>query len=779
MIRVASTADQRLTELSRIVREVAAASDLNSALSVLVRRTREVMGVDVCTVYVTDETDRRHVIAATDGLSSRVVGNVQVDFGQGLAGRIAESRRPLNLEQVPPELDHGFLSQTQEGPYAGVLGVPVVHQTRVLGVLLVRQRAARRFEDVDEALLTTLAAQLGGAIAHAKASGEWCRACRPQGPRRIDGEPGAPGLAIGRALVVVDCGPVRNIPDRAVVDLRAEEARLHEAIRAVREETFALDEGFAGRLTEADRALFGAYGLLLDSPEILGKALAGVRRGNWAPGSVARVIETYATRFDAMPDPYLRERAADIRALGGRVVSHLLGQADSLEIGEAPTILVGERLSALDIGQAQRANLVGIVSGEGSSLSHAAILARALGVPAVVGVSGLPLPLLDGQELAIDGTAGHVHLRLSGPLRDELERSIESQRRIDASLEPLRDLDAVTTDGHSVALFINAGLGADLEIAAAAGSSGIGLYRSELPFMLFDRLPSEHEQQRLYRKTLETISPLPVTLRTLDIGGDKQLPYLRIPGLRASHGQRGIRFMLGHPEIFLTQLRAALRADMGLGNLRLLFPMVGSVDELEQALRLLDQARSQLLEEELAVARPEVGVMIEVPAAVYQVEALASRVDFVSVGTNDLAQFLLVTDRNDPRWAACLHGVHPALLRALGEILRSAHRARKPVSVCGEIAGDPVTALVLLGMGFDGLSMSPAALLKVKWAVRNVNAATMHAVAAEALRCESADAIDRVLDTMRRDMGLDRIATQSFASATQAVGRQHALCPAT
>ncbi len=780
MAQAASKSGQLLFELTRVVREVDSAPDLESALSVLVGRTREVMGVDVCTVYFTDEDDRRHVIAASDGLSSRVVGNVHCKFGQGLIGRIAESRRLLNLEQVPLELDRQFLLQAGDGRYKGFLGVPVVHKTRVQGILLVRQREARRFDDADEALLTTLAAQLGGAIAYAKASGEWCRVCRPQGtaPRRIEGLAGAPGLAIGRGVVVIESGPLGSIPDRLVSDKQAEETRLRDAVRTVREETAALNKDLAGRLSEADLALFGAYELLLDSPEILETALTEIGQGNWAPGAVSRAIESYAIRFDAMPDLYLRERAADIRALGGRILSHLLGEANVVEIGQVPTVLIGQRLSALDIGQAQGGNLVGIVSGDGSSLSHSAILARALNIPAVVGVSGLPLAHLNGQELAIDGTVGHVHLRLSASLRDEFERSIESQRRASECLEPLRKLDAVTAEGESVGLFINAGLSADLEVAAAAGSAGIGLYRSELPFMLFDRLPSELEQQQLYRKALQAMSPFPVTLRTLDVGGDKPLPYLRDLGISGAYGQRGIRFMLDRPDIFLTQLRAALRADLGLGNLRLLFPMISGLDELEQALQLLEQARDQLLDEGLSVSRPSVGVMIEVPAAVYQVDALARRIDFLSVGTNDLAQFLLATDRNNPQVSARLDPVHPALLRALKEIADSAHRLGKPVTVCGEIAGDPAIALLVLGMGFDGLSMSPAALLKVKWAVRSVTMATMRIMAAEALRCESPDGIQRLLGAIRGDFGLEALSSGHADDATQGHRSYPAICRA-
>lgn len=770
MFRTTASSNQRFVDLTRLVREVDSAPDLERALSVLVSRTREIMRVDVCTVYFTDDKDQRHVIAATDGLSSRVVGKVQCEFGQGLIGQIADSRRPLNLERVPAESDQDFVRQSGEGQYQGFLGVPVVHKSRVLGVLVVRQREARRFDDADEALLTTLAAQLGGAVAYAKASGEWCNVCRPSAtaPRRIEGLAGAPGMAIGRGVVVVESSPVGSVPDRLGSDALNEEARLREAFHAVREETASLSKELFGQLNEADRALFDAYALMLDSPEILEAALAEIGRGNWAPGAISRAIETYATRFDAMSDPYLRERAADVRALGARILSHLSGEADSVAIGQEPTVLVGERLNALDIGQAQSGNLVAIVSGDGSSLSHAAILARALGIPAVVGVAGLPLIHLDGRELAVDGSAGYVHLQLSAPLREALDRSTDDKRRTDKLLEPLRGLDAVTTDGDTVDLFVNAGLSADLEVAAAAGSGGIGLYRSELPFMLFDRLPSELEQQQLYRQALQTMHPLPVTIRTLDVGGDKPLPYLHDAEAGVVCGQRGIRFMLDHPEIFLAQLRAVLRANLDLGNLRLLFPMIGGIDELEQTLQLLDQAQEQLLDEGIDVARPDVGVMIEVPAAVYQADALARRVDFLSVGTNDLAQFLLAADRNDPQTSARLDSVHPALLQALKQIADCARRANKPVTVCGEIAGDPALALVLLGMGFNGLSMSPTALLKVKWAVRTVSTATLRAMAREVLRCESLGGIHRLLAVIRADIGLEPESAEPADGSSQA-----------
>lgn len=775
MIGTGSTSDQRLAALSRIVRGVDSAPDLNAALEILVGRTRALMAADVCTVYFTEDEDRRHVIAATDGLSSSVIGQVHVGFGEGVAGRIAESRRPLNLEEIPAEWDHDFLSQTGERQYRGVLGVPVVHRKKLLGVLLVRQREARRFDDADEALLTTLAAQLGSAIAHAKATGEWCRLCRPHDRRTIDGVPGAPGLSMGRAVAMVDRGSLADIPDRRASDVQAEQERLHDAIQAVRDEASAIRTTFSEQLGEAELGLFDAYAMLLDSPELLEGATTGIKRGNWAAGSVARAVEKLAARFDEMSDAYLRERAADIRALGGRIVGHLLDKTAATAVGDGPTIVVGPCLSVLDIGKVDRDNLVGIVTAEGSALSHAAIVARALGIPAVVGVTGLPLAFLDGHELVVDGYTGQVHANLSASMRREFGRAIENQRRENTSLESIRPLEAVTADGQPATLYVNAGLSADVEVAVTAGAAGIGLYRSELPFMLFDRLPTEREQTQLYRTVLQAMDPMPVTIRILDIGGDKQLPYLQDTRKPATRSQRGIRFMLDRPEVFLTQLRAVLRANEDTGNLRLLFPMITCVDELDQALRLVDQAGRQLAEEGLDIPQPQIGVMIEVPAAIYQIAPLAERADFFSVGTNDLAQFLLATDRDDSYAVARLEVPHPALLHALHLIVDEAHRAGKPVGVCGEIAGDTAMALILLGMGFDSLSMGPAVLPRVKAAIRRANSVSLARIADDALRCQTTTDVERLLRTAptksveavslnARDTDLERGAAQPAAT---------------
>ena len=346
----------------------------------------------------------------------------------------------------------------------------------------------------------------------------------------------------------------------------------------------------------------------------------------------------------------------------------------------------------------------------------------------------------------MDGHAGKVHVRPDEATQQAVEIELARQRARSATLEPIRHLPAETTDGKRIGLLINVGLTVLPEASQHAGCDGIGLFRSELPFMMFDRFPSETEQRDLYRQALGAVTPSPMVLRTLDAGGDKPLPYLREDEANPALGWRGIRFTLDHPDIFLTQVRAALRANVGLGNLRLLFPMVSALDEVAQARRLVEQAMQQLREEGLDVSLPPIGAMIEVPAAVYLAESLARQLDFLSVGTNDLSQYLLATDRNNPRVSGCLGTLHPALLQALHLIATSAHRVGKPVTVCGELASDPSIARVLVGMGYDGLSINPTALLEVKAAIRGGSFQHMRSLAEQVLLTDDPAAIRELLE---------------------------------
>ena len=431
-------------------------------------------------------------------------------------------------------------------------------------------------------------------------------------------------------------------------------------------------------------------------------------------------------------------------------------QSDSPREQEYPadTILVGEEVSAVQLAEVPPECLVGIVSATGSSSSHVAILARAMGVPAVMGVTDLPVSRMENLELIADGYRGRVYISPTPAVRMEYERLAEEERALTAEAETLRGLPAESTDGVAFPLFLNTGLVNETDNPGNDEFAGIGLYRTELPFMVRDRFPGESVQVMNYRHVLEGFAPRPVILRTLDIGGDKPLPYFPVAEQNPFLGWRGVRISLSHPEIFLTQVRAMLRAAIDLDNMQIMLPMISGVAEIDELKMLITRAHDELLEEGYAVSMPRIGVMVEVPSAVYMIEELARRVDFVSVGTNDLTQYLLAVDRNNSRVAELYDDLHPAVLRALEQIVRGARVFHRPVGVCGELAGNPLATILLMGLGVDSLSMSAGSLMKVKWVVRSFSVSRARQLVHAALRMEDAQQVRRFMEGALDDMGL-------------------------
>jgi phosphotransferase system enzyme I (PtsP) len=458
--------------------------------------------------------------------------------------------------------------------------------------------------------------------------------------------------------------------------------------------------------------------------------------------------------FEAMEDSYLRERASDIRDLGRRILTRLQSDRPSAGMIYPRTVLVGEDISAGQLAEVPLDNLAGIVSASGSSSSHVAILAQALGVPAVMGVRDIPVGRLEGRQVIADGYRGSIYINPSVLVREEFLRLQSQESELTEKLREITTLPSVTPDGVSIPLYLNIGLVSGVEAEVHSEGDGVGLYRTEVPFLMRENFPGEEEQTRIYRKALEAFAPRPVTLRTLDVGGDKMLSYFPVQEENPFLGWRGIRISLDHPEIFLTQMRAMLRASVGLNNLTVMLPMVSTVTELDIALTLINQARGELIEEGQKVLRPPIGIMIEVPSAVYQTGAMARRVDFFSIGTNDLTQYLLAVDRNNSRVASLYQTLHPAVLCAIRQVVREAHLLGKPVSVCGEMAGDPAAALVLLGLDVDSLSMSVSNIARVKWVIRSFSRAEARDLLEQALKLEEPRAIRDMYNNVLEQGGL-------------------------
>lgn len=733
-----------LNTLRRIINEVNDARDLDEALDIIVKQVREAMSADVCSVYLKDDILQQHVLMATEGLDSASIGIVRLNFDQGLVSLVASREEPINVDNAQEHPRFHYFPEACEDQYFGFLGVPIIHQRKVLGVIVVQQTSKKRFDEEQENFLITIAAQLAGAMAHAEVSGEIERLLNQHEVtdiRPFEGLSGAPGVAIGTATAIFPSSELEKIPDRFVDDLDKEIDAFHHALSSVKQDITKLSNRLKDVLPAEERALFDAYLLMLDSHSLRGVTAARIMEGNWAPGSLRRTVDEQIDAFAEMDDPYMRERAEDLRELARRILEYLLQDVQREITYPESTILVGNEISAAQLAEVPREKLAGVVSVKGSRTSHVAILARALGLPAVMGSSSLPIGRIDGQLVIADGYSGNVYISPPKQIREEYQRLAKEEEILTAELVNLRDDPSVTEDGESIPLYVNTGLLSDITPSQNSGADGIGLYRTEFPFMVRQNFPGEEEQYRIYRQALMAFAPRPVTLRTLDVGGDKSLPYFPIVEDNPFLGWRGIRITLDHPELFLVQVRAMIRAAVGLDNLQILLPMISQMSELRESAKLIDRAYEELKEEEEGITKPKLGVMIEVPSAVYQAHRIAELVDFLSIGTNDLTQYLLAVDRNNAQVASLYDALHPAVIQAVHDTVRAAHDMGKPASVCGEMAGDPAAVVLLVAMGIDSLSMSASSLNRVKWVIRNLSTERARQYLDEAMNMDDAVSI--------------------------------------
>ncbi|MFT7371621.1 MAG: phosphotransferase system enzyme I (PtsP) [Oleiphilaceae bacterium] len=746
-----------LSMLRSIIQEVNGASNLEEALNVIVSRVQEVMSTEVCSIYLLDEEKKRYILMASQGLNSKSIGKVSLGYSEGLVGLVGVREEPINLERAQEHERYRYFPETGEERYESFLGVPIIHHKKVLGVLVVQETSnLRHFDEGEEAFLVTVSAQLASVIAHNEATSV-IAGLTPTGQSARDisfkGVAGAPGVAIGKSVVMFPLADLDAVPDRSSTDIPADIKAFESAIASVRSDIQQVGLRLSKQLRPEEQALFDVYLAMLDDNALAGEVIAQISAGKCPQSALRAIIKDYARHFEMMNDAYLSERAIDIKDLGRRILSYLQENDHVVRVYPDNTILVSDELTATMLGEVSRDKLVGLVSVKGSGNSHVAILAKAMGIPTIMGLVDVPLSQLDDKELIVDGYNGELFACPSDSLRSFYLNIVEEERQLDEGLESLKTLPCETTDGHRVAAWVNTGLMTDVVRSLNQGAEGVGLYRTEVPFMINERFPSEQEQLACYREQLEAFAPSFVTMRTLDIGGDKSLSYFPITEENPFLGWRGIRVTLDHPEIFLVQMRAMLKASIGLDNLRIMLPMISNVNEVEEALHLIYREYHQLRSEDLDVSMPQIGVMIEVPAAVYQVRELAERVDFLSVGSNDLTQYLLAVDRNNPRVASLYHSFHPAVLQALHSIAKDAKEMNVQLSICGELAGDPAGAVLLTAMGYQALSMNASNLLKVKSVIRGISLKWAEDLLASVLTLDSPFIVQSTLNLALKGAG--------------------------
>jgi phosphotransferase system enzyme I (PtsP) len=482
-------------------------------------------------------------------------------------------------------------------------------------------------------------------------------------------------------------------------------------------------------------AVFDVYQQLLDAKSLGQNVEAQLKQGWNAKSALKIVIEKLVTQFNAMQDPYIKERAVDVKDIGLRVLHHLVNTEHAAKPYPKDTILIAGTLTPAMLAEVPKGHLAGVVSVNGAANSHASILTRAMGIPAIWGIEDVPLLQFEGKQMILDAYAGRLYISPSQMLQEEYSQLKYQEALLNDRFVAEQNLDAVTKDGEHISLLLNAGLELNTEHDNKPFCDGVGLYRTEAWFMQKGQFPSQSEQENWYREVLTSYHPNPVVMRTLDIGGDKVLDYFNITEENPFLGWRGIRVTLDHPELFLDQLKAMLKANIGLGNLKIMLPMISGSEEVDESLKLLEQAYFELSEQypEQAIERPEIGVMLEVPSSVFMLEEWSQKVDFCSVGSNDLTQYMLAVDRSNARVAELFNPYHPSVLRVLLKIAQECQQHELPFSLCGELGGDPEGALLLIAMGYRSLSMNFASISKIKFVLRRLNVSDMEKLLAECL----------------------------------------------
>ena len=706
-----------LTRLREIVEKVASAPRLNEALDILVTDICKAMETEVCSVYLADHDRRCYYLMATRGLKKPRGRTVALAFDEGLVGLVGRLAEPINLADAQKHPSFKYIPAVKEDRFRAFLGVPIIQRRQLLGVLVVQQRELRQFDESEESFLVTLATQMAAILSQSQLTALFGQYRQT----RIRALPASSGVAIAEGWMDISLPLMEQVYEASTLDTASERERLTGALEEAANEFRRYSKRYAAGAQKETSAIFDLYSHLLSDARLRRELFAEVDKGAVAEWAVKKIIEKFAEQFAALSDGYLKERAGDLRTLGQRLLFHLDDTIQGPNTWPARIVLVADELSATTLAEVPQDRLAGVVVRDGAANSHAAIMVRALGIPTVMGADIQP-SLLHGHMLVVDGYRGELLVDPEPALLQEYQRLVSEENELSRLAEDDLEHTSELKSGERVKVMLNAGLSLEHEEKLGNFIDGIGLYRTEIPFMLQSGFPSEEEQVAQYQGMLQMFNEKPVTLRTLDIGADKQLPYMPISEENPCLGWRGIRITLDQPEIFLIQVRAMLRANAATGNLSILLPMVTSLEEVDEARRLIDRA-SREVEEMIgyAIPRPRLGVMLEVPSMVFMLPQLASRIDFISVGTNDLTQYLLAVDRNNTRVASMYDSLHPAVLRALAMIAHDAERFGIDLRLCGEMAGDPMCVTILIGLGYRHLSMNGRSVARVKYLLRRID----------------------------------------------------------
>ncbi|PCI27162.1 MAG: phosphoenolpyruvate--protein phosphotransferase [SAR324 cluster bacterium] len=741
-----SKSSKQLSVLEEICEILTQPHDHEEMLNSVVSLVKKRLAADVCSLYLLDDAKKRLILKATLGLNSQKVGQVSMAVEEGITGLVVQRMAPVAENNVSSHPRYKYFPDLREEEVNSFLGVPLISRKKALGVLIVQYQTVREFSRDEIRLMVTIASQLTGVILNAELlqsieeqgrceftqgqskkktiAVEDPQSLKHQRMNLLKGIIGSAGMSSGKAYILQDTIDLDLLEQESCENVEAEIQQFHHALQDSIDQISHLMNRVKDSLSEEDSAIFHAHLMILDDRAIGKKIVSLIQEGNSAVWAVREVTCKYIEAFSNMEDPYLRERAMDMKDIGRRVIANL--QGTHLPVGEPGlkenSIIVAEDITPSQMISLDMDKVNGFILANGGKTSHVSLLAKSYDIPALVGVGKQIYKIKEQDTILLNCQEGMALYNPAPEIMQEYSR-VFAQKEVDKlEIDSLRDLPAVTTDGKEISLLANIGLISDLKRVDQYKPMGVGLYRTEFYFLAHTKQPTEEEQTAFYTRVLQQMGDRPTKIRTLDVGGDKFLPYLEQPREQNPFlGWRSIRMSLDLQGVFRTQLRSLLRASVH-GDLGIMFPMISGLEELRQAKAILEEERCKLLEEGIAVSETyQVGMMVEVPSAVYTAEHLIEEVDFFSLGTNDLIQYTLAVDRNNPKVAKLYDSLHPAIWKMIHQLVCITEKAGKPLSICGEMASDPLCAIPLIGIGVRNLSMISPTIPVIKKIIRKVS----------------------------------------------------------
>jgi phosphotransferase system enzyme I (PtsP) len=744
-------------ELNHLFRESMSVEDFMERTVVLVSQHLQ---TDVCSIYIYDDDEEVLVLEATKGLKAEAVGQVSMKLGEGLTGKALKELRPIVVSGASSDPSYKHFSGIDEELYENFLAVPITRGVVRIGVLVLQRKQKRTFSESDIMACRGVASQLANIIENAKflmtlhTPKESHKVAKDiSGLKFVRGRLAAEGYAHSPAKIL-DKDRTFELLERTSFDGELGLEDFERAVKITGEQLEELQSKVEEKLSDSASLIFASHLLILKDHEFTGQMRKRIESGVNAAEAIIQVARHYIDIFHSSHNDYMIEKTQDVEDLAVRLVSNLNSGSEEL-VDYAGHVIITKELFPSDILRLSSEGAAGVVLVSGGVTSHLSILARSLAMPTIIVNNSDLLEVPDGTMVLLDGYVGNLYVEPGEDVVKDIEERYHVHQHFREELPRTKE-KTFTRDGKRIRLMANINLLGDVRLANKLNCEGVGLYRTEFPFIIRNNFPSEQEQVATYGKLIEAMGDKPITLRTLDIGGDKVLSYYRNARERnPSMGIRSIRFSLARQDIFRQQIRAMLVGGAD-ADIRIMFPMVSSLEELRRAKAIVFECMDDLGREGAEFnSEPKLGMMVEIPSVVSMVDEFAREADFLSVGTNDLVQFTLAVDRTNENVEGLYQPYHPAVIRMIGAVARGASRARKPLSVCGDMAGMPCYVPLLIGLGVEILSLDPAFLPRVQKTIENVSTREAKKLARRVLKVAEAGEIAEILDVRDRGLGFE------------------------